>query len=579
MTAAAIFRMLTAAFFLIPVVSSAQSAPARLPQAAMDQYFARLAPFGASGAIVIAQRGRIVYRTGFGMADRAKRIPMTPAAGVDIASMTKTLTAVAILQLEERDLLHRTDSISAHLDSVPDDKRSITIQQLLMHRSGLPQYFMEGNDFVRINRRDALHGILAAKLDFPPGTDESYSDAGYTLLAMIAERVTGDSIETLLDREQFRRAGISRTHSYGTSSLNAMINVAHGYLGHEDRGTPVGYVSTPDYWILKGAGGVVSTADDIAAWELALERGSLLGAESRAALAGTVDSVGIAGDRIVMPSGRTAWVRTGAQDFGFASAVLRYVSDSTIAVITINRQPEAMDVSNIRDRLLYDMDAFIFGKAPPMPPSVIARSVPESIEGMYQLGDSSTLRIEVDGDRIVAYPDGPLAVELLTQSIASHSRASRLELTKRAVEMIRHFCTGDSVTFRSAFVRESPRLESYVRSTACADTASRLRAVGTLPRWWARPPSESLATILEVSGTGKKQFRLEWAGDRISAVGGGAVMAPATSFVAAGNGEYIGYHLGIRSPVRMIVVNNALEFRGDGVTYRAVRVGDGATPD
>src|SRR6266700_8289552 len=90
-----------------------------------------------SGAVLVAQRGRIVYDKGFGIADEGFDIPNTPETIFHIASLSKSFTAAAILLLEERKLLHTTDTISLYLPGFPNANK-ITIHQLLTHTSGIP---------------------------------------------------------------------------------------------------------------------------------------------------------------------------------------------------------------------------------------------------------------------------------------------------------------------------------------------------------------------------------------------------------------------------------------------------------
>ncbi len=555
---------------LLPFTTSgAQPVPAD----AMNQYFDRLADFGGYGAIVVMRDGKVVYRHGFGLSDRARRTPLTPASGIDIASIGKHFTALAILQLEERGALNRADTIGAYIDNVPPDKRAITIQQLLTHRSGLPAFFIEGNDFTRLTRDEALPAILRAELEFKPGTDEGYSDAGFTLLAIIAEKLSGQTIEELIRREQFDRAGMSRTHSYGTAALTGMTGLARGYLGDDDRGTPANYVRSADYWVLKGAGGVISTADDLAKWETALAGGKLLNSRSRAAYFGSpADSIAIAGEPVALPSGKRATVITGAQDFGFAAAIVRYADDGTTVIITSNRQPQSMDISFSRNALVADVDAFLFGKGHVAPPSASSRTLP-SITSTYRLGDSSTIRVERDGEFLVFSPNGALATELLAYG-DSTGRGNRLALSVRSVEIVEKICRGDASALNAALVRPSERYESYIRTTACADSTARVRSAGSMPKWWTNPPGVQPATILEIVGTaGTKRMRFEWTNDKITALGGGGMEPPATPFSSSDrDGELVGYHVGIRAFVRVRLSHATLEFAGAGAGGIARRV-------
>lgn len=529
---------------------------ATAPTATMDEYFTRLALFGGSGAVVATRDGRTIYRRGFGSANEATNTPMTAAMGVDIASMTKDLTVIAILQLVERGKLRLADSLYALLDSVPAEKRDITIEQLLGHRSGLPSYFVEGNDFTPLTRAEALHAILGATLLFAPGEGSEYSDAGFVLLAIILERITGQPLEEWFLREQYRRAGLRNTDAYGSAGLRRRTDLAHGYVGSSDEGTPARYVQDGDYWVVKGAGGVVSTVDDIAAWEFALRTGRFLSPSSLQRWLAASDTMEFGSSSALepLPSGRKAWVRTGAQDFGFAAGAIRYQADTTIVAVAVNRQPEGMDVSRVRNRLLTDMDAFVFGTPPAMPPSGRPLGVSDSLAaGVFVLADSSTLRVERQGDHLLVTPDGPLSVELLSFPIDTAGRAHRLALAVRTVTLLKRLCLGDPSLLQEAMARASERIEKALTDAACADSATRIRAIGSVPRWWTQPANDAPATLVEFTTSGRtRRMRFEWEGDRLAAVGGGAIEAPVTWFLATPTPhEYIGFNLGIRAPVRL----------------------------
>lgn len=551
------FSHITAACVLVlsPLASQAPSRSAvPLPTAAMDNYLTRLSRFGASGAALVMRNGQVVYQKGFGWADRTRRIPMSAETGVDIASMSKDLTAIAILQLEERGLLKRSDSLAKYFDAVPADKRAITIEQLLKHRSGLPSYFVEGNDFTLLTRQQALDSIFNKKLEFAPGTEEGYSDAGYVLLAILLERRTGTTLEAFLAQEQFRPAGLSRTFSYGTAALRSAKGIAHGYTDTTDAGSAASYVPGPNYWVVKGAGGIISTVTDIAKWEAALRSGKFIGSRSLATLLGrdASDTTGLAGPPQPLPSGKRGWIRTGSQDFGFSAGAIRYVDDSTIAVIALNRQPEEMDIAFLRTRLLMALDGFISGAIPTTPPD--GRPIPVTVArmvGTYTLPDGSSIRVTRDAESLVIIPNGPLAVELLSYSTDTVGRAERLALASQATNILAKLCQGDLAPLRQALARPSERIEGFLKSTACGDPATRVRVIGSVPHWWGRTTSSAPATLLEITTPTKTtRIRFEWEGGHINAVGGGGIVAPVVRFVATRvPTEFVGYHLGIGAPV------------------------------
>jgi hypothetical protein len=350
---------------------------------------------------------------------------------------------------------------------------------------------------------------------------------------------------------------MTRTFSYGSPALQAATNIAHGYLGEKDAGSPSSYVANADYWVVKGAGGIVSTVEDIALWETALRSGKLVSRQTVSVLLGPGGSdttAGLAGSPERLPSGKRGWIRTGAQDFGFAAGAIRYADDGTVVVVALNRQPEAMDISYPRTRLLMQLDGFVAGVSPVMPPNghMVPRTLTR-IAGTYVFPDSSTVRIALGVDGMVAEPDGPLAVELFAYSADAAGRARRLALGGKATALLARFCGGDAAALRETLARPSERIEAYLKKNVCADPQAKIRAIGSVPRWWTRTPSQSPATLLEIkTATRTARMRFEWEGDRISAVGGGGIVAPVIRVLATSvPNEFVGYHLGVAAPINL----------------------------
>ncbi|MGH7597255.1 MAG: serine hydrolase domain-containing protein, partial [bacterium] len=179
--------------------------------AKLDQYMTRLAKFGFSGAMLVAQKGKIILHKGYGWADMARGIPITNATVFDIASLTKQFTAAAILKLEVQNRLKIGDRLSKFLSNVPKDKAGITLHHLLAHTAGLPAELAHEDNFTR---ERFIAAVLRAPLKTRPGQKYSYSNLGYTLLAAIIEMVSGQSYETFLAKELFEPAGMRHTGFY-----------------------------------------------------------------------------------------------------------------------------------------------------------------------------------------------------------------------------------------------------------------------------------------------------------------------------------------------------------------------------
>jgi CubicO group peptidase (beta-lactamase class C family) len=234
---------------------------------------------GYSGVVLVAKGGEIVLRKGYGMSDRAARIPMTAGSVVQIGSCTKDFAIVAILQLHERGLLNVKDLITKHFKDVPEDKRGITIWDLLTQRSGLIDHI--GGDFEPATKETIVRGALATTLVFTPGSGRSYSNLAFNLLAAIIEDVSKQSFDEYVHGHICVPLGLRDT-GYLLPRFDPK-RVAHGYLAGEDRGTMIAKPHAPDgpYWNLRGAGGMLSTVTDMFHFYTGLYGDKLMKPETR----------------------------------------------------------------------------------------------------------------------------------------------------------------------------------------------------------------------------------------------------------------------------------------------------------
>jgi CubicO group peptidase (beta-lactamase class C family) len=227
----------------------------------LDSALRRAAAEGFSGVALIEKDGDVILKKGYGMANRAEKIPMSPATVVQIGSNTKDFTAVAILQLMERGRLELSDSIGKYFPGVPADKRGITIRQLLNHRAGFPQHL--GPDFDSVSREEEIRNALAAPLRFRPGEGRGYSNVGYSLLGAIIEQLSGKSYDEYIRDEILEPAGLRETGFLLPRFDDKRL--AHGYSGDDDRGTMLAkpHASDGPYWNLRANGGMLSTVGDM----------------------------------------------------------------------------------------------------------------------------------------------------------------------------------------------------------------------------------------------------------------------------------------------------------------------------
>lgn len=243
------------------------------------ELFRRAQAFGFSGGFQLHVSGSQVLADGYGMAWRSRGIPVEPDTLFDIGSVAKQFTAAAILRLEESGRLRVEDPIRRHLPDVPPDKHGITVHHLLTHSSGLPANV--GVASRRPTRSEAVREILSAPLEAAPGARYRYSNAGYVLLAAIVERASGRSFERFLREELWLPAGMTRTGMVLGDLASAPV--AEGY--NFDGPVPANiYLAEPrdgPSWLVRGAGYMLSTMEDLGRWGEALRTGTVLSDASR----------------------------------------------------------------------------------------------------------------------------------------------------------------------------------------------------------------------------------------------------------------------------------------------------------
>jgi CubicO group peptidase (beta-lactamase class C family) len=246
----------------------------------IDQHLNRAARFGFAGAVLIARDGEVILHKGYGLADREVAQPVTAETVFDIGSITKQFTAAAILKLEELGRLRVSDSIGRYFDAVPPEKSGVTIHHLLTHTAGLEDVF--GGDYEPMPRDSLIRVALVSTLLWAPGTRYRYSNAGYSLLGAIVERVSGQPYERFLRTNLFNPAGLGPTGYRLVDWSHRRLAV--GYRGSERWGTPLDFAWAADgpSWNLRANGGLLSTVGDLYRWHLALETDRVLSDSSRA---------------------------------------------------------------------------------------------------------------------------------------------------------------------------------------------------------------------------------------------------------------------------------------------------------
>lgn len=239
--------------------------------AKLDSQMRQLAEKGFSGVLFVAKDGQIVLNNGYGLANKEDKIPYSADTVFDIGSITKQFTGAAILKLEMQGKLRTTDKISKYFKDVPADKADITLHQLLTHSAGFVDGL--GRDYEKLTRDELIQKALASKLQYAPGEKHEYSNLGYSLLGAIIEMVTGKSYERYLRENLFKPAGMNKTGYMIPKWKREDLAVGYSRKDGSRWGTPVDHLWDKDgpFWNLRANGGLLSTAEDLYKWHLALE--------------------------------------------------------------------------------------------------------------------------------------------------------------------------------------------------------------------------------------------------------------------------------------------------------------------
>jgi D-alanyl-D-alanine carboxypeptidase len=237
-----------------------------------------------SGVALLAKDGVPVFERAYGLADREARTPNTVETAFNLGSINKFFTMIALRQLAAAGKLDIDSTLARAWPDYPnqDVGRRVTIQQLLQHRSGVGGNIFgvpaggKRGDIRRL--ADYLPLFVNAPLQFEPGTQQRYSNAGYIVLGLLIERLSGENYYDYVRRHIYEPAGMTRTGSWAVDSLPA--NTAIGYTTRRpDTETPSSGPAVPNTEFLPGrgssAGGGYSTAHDLLRFIAALEANNI----------------------------------------------------------------------------------------------------------------------------------------------------------------------------------------------------------------------------------------------------------------------------------------------------------------
>lgn len=261
-----------------PATSPAHAAASRIARATAQELLAR----GIPGlAVAVAVDGKIVWSEGFGYADLEERVPVKPTTRFRIGSVSKPLTAIALLQLVEAGKLDLDAPVQKYVPSFPDKGMKITPRLLAGHLAGIRHY--KGDEFlIQRHYANVIEGLKIFQDDplvVAPGTKFSYSSYGYNLLSAVIEATSGESFLSYMQRRVFEPLGLRATVADEPSRIidhrSRFYTRANGQLENAP------FVDNSYKW---ASGGFLSTAEDLVRFGSRLLQPGFLKAESLALL-------------------------------------------------------------------------------------------------------------------------------------------------------------------------------------------------------------------------------------------------------------------------------------------------------
>lgn len=264
-------KKLTACILLSFTIGStyAQSLPDSIIKK-IDSLFTKWNNASSPGCTIgIVQNDALVYTKGYGMANLEYSIPNEPATLYHMASISKQFTAWSILLLAKQGKLSLQDDIRKYLPWFPDLKKTITIQHLLNHTSGIRDQWqllaIAGTRLDDVITQDQIVKVLSKQqaLNFNPGETYSYSNSGFTMLAEIVKSVTGKTLRQFTDSAIFKPLGMNNTHfhddctaieknrSYSYDRKDS-AHFANSILSYSNAGATSLFTNVPDMskWVM-----------------------------------------------------------------------------------------------------------------------------------------------------------------------------------------------------------------------------------------------------------------------------------------------------------------------------------------
>lgn len=314
-----------------------------------------------NGTVLVAEKGQVIFKKGYGMANMEWNLPNTPDVKFRLGSITKQFTSMLIMQLVEAGKLKLDGKITDYLPDYPKATGDlVTIHHLLTHTSGIPSYTNFPDFFAKMSRDPSTPTEFIKKfselpLEFEPGTRFAYNNSGYFLLGAIIEKITGKSYADVLQEKILTPLNMGDT---GYDLPGPIL--AKRATGYEKQGGR--YVNSPylDMSLPYAAGSMYSTVEDLYKWDQALYTDKLVSAKTKATLyTPFLDNYaygwGVANEKIGQYPDSLLVVSHGGGINGFNTIIKRLPADKHLIVLLNNTGGAPLGgISRNIQRILYN---------------------------------------------------------------------------------------------------------------------------------------------------------------------------------------------------------------------------------
>ncbi len=396
-----------------------------------DKYLTIRSEMGSfSGAVLIAKKGKVIFRKGYGYADVEKRIPYTPETQHSVASISKMFTAIAALKLRDQGKLGLAHSICRYVDDCPDAWKPVTIDHLIHHTAGIPDYEaaleLGSKVYLEYMTQAGSSERIVAKartqpLEFKPGEKFNYTNTGYILLSYAIQRAAGMPFAEYVKTELLDPAGMTRSGIIGAGAPPASLAAGYTYgdLGWQKALAGVAYSDghmekLPTLPLAPPAGDafLYSTVDDLYRWSQAMD-GGIVAAPSVISEVFKPGIEGYGAGWFIGPGFNRTRYRHNGMLPGYVSDLIKFPDDSITIVIFSN-----IDRARISS-IARDLTAMTLGEPYDMPVrGQVVELSPEQISrltGDYLMADGGKLNVSMS-DMLTAKLEGRFTAGLIPLS-------------------------------------------------------------------------------------------------------------------------------------------------------------------